>query len=174
MPFNDSLADLSDEITASFRRFGPLFVDWPHKAESKSYFPPKGDLKPVEPSIILPACELRSAAMMCAFNNLFVRPFARICIPAVPRWELCSGPDWCLHSGGWQAVPVCLQPHHQRQACEFVTLLNCWVHAIHLAQHEHKCSLTRPGDLTTSDHCTPENWKVQESCLFDKMMTLLW
>ncbi|CAB1353003.1 unnamed protein product [Coregonus sp. 'balchen'] len=31
-----------DEITASFRRFGHLFVDWPHKAESKSYFPPKG------------------------------------------------------------------------------------------------------------------------------------
>ncbi|KAG9346860.1 hypothetical protein JZ751_007209, partial [Albula glossodonta] len=30
-----------DEITASFRRFGHLFVDWPHKAESKSYFPPK-------------------------------------------------------------------------------------------------------------------------------------
>ena len=33
---------LADEITASFRRFGPLVVDWPHKAESKSYFPPKG------------------------------------------------------------------------------------------------------------------------------------
>jgi cytoplasmic polyadenylation element-binding protein len=33
---------LSDEITASFRRFGQLVVDWPHKAESKSYFPPKG------------------------------------------------------------------------------------------------------------------------------------
>lgn len=32
-----------DEITASFRRFGPLIVDWPHKAESKSYFPPKGN-----------------------------------------------------------------------------------------------------------------------------------
>lgn len=31
-----------DEITASFCRFGPLVVDWPHKAESKSYFPPKG------------------------------------------------------------------------------------------------------------------------------------
>ncbi|VDI52562.1 cytoplasmic polyadenylation element-binding protein, partial [Mytilus galloprovincialis] len=30
------------EITAAFRRFGPLVVDWPHKAESKSYFPPKG------------------------------------------------------------------------------------------------------------------------------------
>ncbi|KAJ8950287.1 hypothetical protein NQ318_021143 [Aromia moschata] len=28
-----------DEITVSFRRFGPLVVDWPHKAESKSYFP---------------------------------------------------------------------------------------------------------------------------------------
>ena len=34
---------LLDEITASFRRFGHLFVDWPHKAESKSYFPPKGE-----------------------------------------------------------------------------------------------------------------------------------
>ena len=33
---------IPDEITASFRRFGPLVVDWPHKAESKSYFPPKG------------------------------------------------------------------------------------------------------------------------------------
>lgn len=33
---------VSDEITSSFRRFGPLVVDWPHKAESKSYFPPKG------------------------------------------------------------------------------------------------------------------------------------
>ena len=32
----------TDEITTAFRRFGPLVVDWPHKAESKSYFPPKG------------------------------------------------------------------------------------------------------------------------------------
>lgn len=31
-----------DEIHANFCRFGPLAVDWPHKAESKSYFPPKG------------------------------------------------------------------------------------------------------------------------------------
>jgi len=31
-----------EEIKASFRRFGSLAVDWPHKAESKSYFPPKG------------------------------------------------------------------------------------------------------------------------------------
>ena len=36
------LSASTDEITASFRRFGHLFVDWPHKAESKSYFPPKG------------------------------------------------------------------------------------------------------------------------------------
>lgn len=35
----------SDEITSSFRRFGHLVVDWPHKAESKSYFPPKGIVK---------------------------------------------------------------------------------------------------------------------------------
>lgn len=31
-----------DEIHSSFCRFGPLTVDWPHKAESKSYFPPQG------------------------------------------------------------------------------------------------------------------------------------
>lgn len=35
---------VAEEITASFRRFGPLVVDWPHKAESKSYFPPKGEV----------------------------------------------------------------------------------------------------------------------------------
>lgn len=34
---------IAEEITAAFRRFGPLVVDWPHKAESKSYFPPKGE-----------------------------------------------------------------------------------------------------------------------------------
>uniref|UniRef100_A0A673IX70 Cytoplasmic polyadenylation element-binding protein 2-like n=1 Tax=Sinocyclocheilus rhinocerous TaxID=307959 RepID=A0A673IX70_9TELE len=39
--FRDSPTNV-DEITSSFRRFGHLFVDWPHKAESKSYFPPKG------------------------------------------------------------------------------------------------------------------------------------
>lgn len=33
---------LSDEICNTFSRFGSLVVDWPHKAESKSYFPPKG------------------------------------------------------------------------------------------------------------------------------------
>lgn len=31
-----------EEIIVHFQRFGPLVVDWPHKAESKSYFPPKG------------------------------------------------------------------------------------------------------------------------------------
>lgn len=37
-----SLFGFLEEINASFRRFGSLAVDWPHKAESKSYFPPKG------------------------------------------------------------------------------------------------------------------------------------
>ncbi|XP_056385364.1 cytoplasmic polyadenylation element-binding protein 3 isoform X3 [Hyla sarda] len=41
-PATDNIMALNNEITASFRRFGPLVVDWPHKAESKSYFPPKG------------------------------------------------------------------------------------------------------------------------------------
>lgn len=43
---------ISDEITASFRRFGHLFVDWPHKAESKSYFPPKGILNSLNPQLV--------------------------------------------------------------------------------------------------------------------------
>lgn len=38
---NEALS-LTEEITRSFRQFGPLVVDWPHKAEMKSYFPPKG------------------------------------------------------------------------------------------------------------------------------------
>lgn len=33
---------LAEEITTSFNQYGDLIVDWPHKAESKSYFPPKG------------------------------------------------------------------------------------------------------------------------------------
>jgi len=39
---NFSMSMFVDEIMSAFRRFGPLVVDWPHKAESKSYFPPKG------------------------------------------------------------------------------------------------------------------------------------
>ncbi|PAA50131.1 hypothetical protein BOX15_Mlig025386g1, partial [Macrostomum lignano] len=31
-----------DEITNAFRRFGVLVIDWPHKNESRTYFPPKG------------------------------------------------------------------------------------------------------------------------------------
>lgn len=50
-----------DEITNSFRRYGHLVVDWPHKAESKSYFPPKGKnsstrlkptILPLEPNVL--------------------------------------------------------------------------------------------------------------------------
>ena len=31
-----------DEIRDHFVQFGTLTVDWPHKAQSKAYFPPKG------------------------------------------------------------------------------------------------------------------------------------
>ncbi|XP_039199427.1 cytoplasmic polyadenylation element-binding protein 2 isoform X1 [Crotalus tigris] len=41
-----------DEITASFRRFGPLVVDWPHKAESKSYFPSKGIFLEIDSELV--------------------------------------------------------------------------------------------------------------------------
>ena len=33
-----------DEIKNYFERFGPLTVDWPHKAQTKAYFPPKGEV----------------------------------------------------------------------------------------------------------------------------------
>lgn len=49
--FAKSLLCFIDEITASFRRFGPLVVDWPHKAESKSYFPPKGNGLKMSPGL---------------------------------------------------------------------------------------------------------------------------
>lgn len=42
-----------DEIMSAFRRFGPLVVDWPHKAESKSYFPPKGTYRKGGLSIVI-------------------------------------------------------------------------------------------------------------------------
>lgn len=40
-----------DEISATFRRFGPLTVDWPNKLETKSYFPPKGS-RCLQPELI--------------------------------------------------------------------------------------------------------------------------
>ena len=35
---------LPDEIMNYFEKFGPLTVDWPHKALTKAYFPPKGEV----------------------------------------------------------------------------------------------------------------------------------
>ena len=40
--WHTSLFNFTEEIMLAFRQFGQLLVDWPHKAESKSYFPPKG------------------------------------------------------------------------------------------------------------------------------------
>jgi cytoplasmic polyadenylation element-binding protein len=33
---------MKDEIVCQFRQFGHLIVDWPHKNEANSSFPPKG------------------------------------------------------------------------------------------------------------------------------------
>ena len=47
-PLSLSLSSVSlsllclDEIRDAFVQFGGLSVDWPHKAQSKAYFPPKG------------------------------------------------------------------------------------------------------------------------------------
>ena len=42
--FCDVCASIADEIKNFFERFGPLSVDWPHKAQTKAYFPPKGEV----------------------------------------------------------------------------------------------------------------------------------
>lgn len=83
-------------------------------------------------------------------QRVLVPTLSRICILAVSRRKLCPGPHRCLHSGGWKAVPVRLQPHHQRQACEFGTSFICCLQVIHLGQQEHKCSLTHTRDLCYS------------------------
>lgn len=73
---NDLLTEfpVSDEITASFRRFGHLFVDWPHKAESKSYFPPKGELNR-EKMIFVPVGGDKSILMGLIAFVLYIQPF---------------------------------------------------------------------------------------------------
>lgn len=40
----------------------------------------------------------------------------RVRLPAVPGRELRAGFDRRLHRGGQQALPLRIQPHHQRQA----------------------------------------------------------
>lgn len=68
----------SDEITASFRRFGHLFVDWPHKAESKSYFPPKGEIS-------MPTTFVFGVCVFGAHSLFELCIVSRICIPAISR-----------------------------------------------------------------------------------------
>jgi hypothetical protein len=60
---------LPDEIKDHFLRFGPLTVDWPHKAQSKAYFPPKGTTHPKD---------IRQAAH---FGGCLI---CRICLSLVP------------------------------------------------------------------------------------------
>ena len=91
---------IADEITASFRRFGPLVVDWPHKAESKSYFPPKG----------------------YAFLLFQVGKYSCLLIRdqrdqrLIPGRELCAAADRGVYPGRGQAVPLCQLTNNQRQA----------------------------------------------------------
>jgi len=61
-----SCSIILDEIHASFCRFGPLTVDWPHKAESKSYFPPKGNL------LVLSLWHLLERVFISYFSGLYM------------------------------------------------------------------------------------------------------
>ena len=100
---------IADEITASFRRFGPLVVDWPHKAESKSYFPPKGY-----------AFLLFQVGEMYLFvdQRSEIRDQRSELIdwtaPVAGR-ELGAAADRGVYPGRGQAVPLCQLPNNQRQ-----------------------------------------------------------
>ena len=59
----------AEEIKCYFEKFGPLTVDWPHKAQTKAYFPPKGE--------VFKMCQLWVVTL-----ELFV--VYRLCIPVVP------------------------------------------------------------------------------------------
>ncbi|XP_016085603.1 cytoplasmic polyadenylation element-binding protein 3-like [Sinocyclocheilus grahami] len=63
-----------DEITNSFRRYGHLVVDWPHKAESKSYFPPKGnDIDIISPAALQYSCRCLTAQVFR--SQVQIRPW---------------------------------------------------------------------------------------------------
>ena len=99
-----------DEITASFRRFGPLVVDWPHKAESKSYFPPKGYaflLFQVDKGCSFIAYFQCSLHCWNVDGNTMITLSGR---------ELCAAADRAVYPGRGQALPLRQLPHHQGQA----------------------------------------------------------
>ena len=96
----------SDEITASFRRFGPLVVDWPHKAESKSYFPPKGY------AFLL--FQVSFQVIGRSYSYLVQLILNRTIFSA--ERGICAVADRRLHPGRRQAVPVRLLADHQGQA----------------------------------------------------------
>lgn len=52
----------------------------------------------------------------------------RIRLPSLPGRDFCPGLDRRLHGGGRQALPVCVQSHHQRQTSKWqiIFILLSW------------------------------------------------
>lgn len=158
----DWFASFPDEITASFRRFGHLFVDWPHKAESKSYFPPKG-----EPNrlgiVFLPAQWLFST--ICLFNNV------RLCQP-FPGYAFLLFQD---ESSVQALIDACIQEDGKLYLCvssptikdKPVSLVLCLSAACKLSILVSRSTnvhwLTQKVSVTAS--LILENWKVQYCCV---------
>lgn len=62
--------------------------------------------------------------------------FPRLCLSTVSRGELSPGTNRCLHGGGREALPVCFEPHHQRQACKSQQPA-CSLHSHSIFNHLH-------------------------------------
>lgn len=164
VPHNqDWFACFPDEITASFRRFGHLFVDWPHKAESKSYFPPKGETNWLD-IVFLPAQWLFSI-IICLFNNV------RLCQP-FPGYAFLLFQD---ESSVQALIDACIQEDGKLYLCvssptikdkpvSFVLFLSsaCKL-SILVSSSTNVHWLTQKISVMAS--LILENWKVQYCCV---------
>lgn len=88
----------TDEITNSFRRYGHLVVDWPHKAESKSYFPPKG--KNSDTRLKLTVLQQHPPELKVSLLNVTDAEIPQLCltiaiISCLPCTLLCTRPLHC-------------------------------------------------------------------------------
>lgn len=88
-----SSSHFSDEIRDAFIQFGSLTVDWPHKAQSKAYFPPKGMKAHVSTFSIMWYCNTTSSfeaqvdqcpytPLSCTLSMYAVPPSSRLPVHA--------------------------------------------------------------------------------------------
>ena len=127
------LVVFAEEIKCYFEKFGPLTVDWPHKAQTKAYFPPKGE--------VFKMCQLWVANL-----ELFI--VYRLCIPVVPSWILSTQVNQVLFSTNGQVILICIKPNPPGQKGVYLGLVWIEIVMIHVIdsccryKFDHGFSLT--------------------------------